>query len=83
MAQSMADCIGGSIEVPSLFSGDRSSSKNVKIRFTIFTAMFGAQCGPQLTAAVAPGTVWLSDGVIGHAMFSDHAGHARARQQWR
>ena len=83
MAQSMADCIGGSIEMPSLLSGDRSSSKNVKIRFTIFTAMFGAQCGPQPTAAVAPGMFWLSDGVIGRAMFTDHAGHARARQLWR
>ena len=46
MAESLADRIGGSIEVPSLSSDDRSSSKNVKIRFTIFGAIFRAQVGP-------------------------------------
>jgi hypothetical protein len=82
MAESMADCIGGSIEMPSLSSGDRSSSKNVKIRFTIFTAIFRAQGRPEPTAAVAPGMFWLSDtdGVIGRAMSTDHAAHAKARQ---
>jgi hypothetical protein len=54
MAQSMADCIGGSIEMPSLLSGDRALPKNVKIRFTIFTAIFDALCRPQPTAASRP-----------------------------
>jgi len=34
MAESLINCIGSSIEMPSLSSGDRSSSKTVKIRFT-------------------------------------------------
>ena len=38
--------------MPSLSSGDRSSSKNVKIRFTIFTALSRAQGRPEPAAAV-------------------------------